>query len=172
MKTSLFARPGSGRVFALVLAALLAVFSAGCASLKPEAPEVSIDAVRLLEMGFAEQRFAIRLRVRNPNNREFVLNKLDYVLELSGSPFARGQLDRAVRLPARGETVIEVPANMRLRDFLNSAAGKLLSGAGPSGRGQLDYRLIGTAQVDDAWNAPFERRGTISLFKNDQWPQR
>lgn len=172
MKTSLFARFGSGRGLVLVLAALLVVFSGGCASLKPEAPEVSIDAVRLLEMGFAEQKFAVRLRVRNPNNREFVLDRLDYVLELSGSPFARGRLDRSVSLPARGETVIEVPANMRLNDFLNSAAGKLLSGAGPSGRGQLDYRLVGTAQVDGTWNAPFERKGTISLFKNDQRPQR
>ena len=169
MKTSPLARPGFLR---LVVLALLVAFFAGCASLRPEAPEVSIDSVRLLEMGFAEQKFGIRLRVRNPNSREFVLNKLDYVLELSGSPFARGQLDRSVQLPARGETVIEVPANMRLNDFLNSAAGKLLAGAGPSGRGQLDYRLIGTAQIDDTWNAPFERRGTISLFKNGDRPQR
>lgn len=144
---------------------VLLVAIAGCASFKPQAPEVSIDSVRLLEMGFAEQKFGILLRVRNPNDREFMLNKLDYQLELSGHPFARGQLDRAVALAAKGETLIEVPANMRLGDFLNSAAGKLLAGAGPSGRGELDYRLFGTARIDDAWSAPFERRGKIDLFK-------
>lgn len=144
---------------------ILLVGIAGCASLKPQAPEVSIDSVRLLEMGFAEQKFGILLRVRNPNDREFMLNKLDYQLELSGSPFARGQLDRAVSLAAKGETLIEVPANMRLGDFLNSAAGKLLAGAGPSGRGELDYRLFGTARIDDSWSAPFERKGKIDLFK-------
>lgn len=168
MKTSLLARQGLWRVWALVF--LVGLF-AGCASLKPQAPEVSIDSVRLLEMGFAEQKFGIRLRVRNPNNREFLLNKLDYRLELSGSPFARGQLERPVRLPALGETVIELPANMRLADFFNSAAGKLLAGAGPSGRGQIDYRLVGTAQIDDAWDAPFDRKGTINLFKNGERPQ-
>lgn len=168
MKTSLFARFG---FFRLVVPGLLALLFAGCASLKPQAPEVSIESVRLLEMGFSEQKFGIRLRVRNPNNREFLVNKIDYRLELSGSPFARGQLDRPVRLPARGETVIEVPANMRLADFFNSAAGKVLAGAGPSGRGQIDYRLFGTAQIDDAWDAPFDRKGAISLFKNGERPQ-
>lgn len=154
------------QLFVRSLAGLvLLVAVGGCASLKPQAPEVSIDSVRLLEMGFAEQKFGILLRVRNPNEREFMLNRLDYQLEVSGQPFARGQLERAVSLAAKGETLIEVPANMRLGDFLNSAAGKLLAGAGPSGRGELDYRLFGTARIDDSWSAPFERKGKIDLFK-------
>lgn len=147
--------------FLLLLAGLLGA----CASLRPEPPEVAIDSVRLLEMGFAEQKFGILLRVRNPNGREFVLNQLDYQLELSGQPFARGQLDSAVTLPALGETLVEVPANMRLADFLNSPAGKLLSGGGPSGRGEIAYRLFGSARIDDTWEAPFERQGKIDLFK-------
>lgn len=153
------------RASRMALVVLLAALFAACASFKPAPPEVSILSVRVLEMGFAEQKFGILLRVHNPNRREFVLNKLSYELELAGSPFARGQLTTAITLPANGETSIEVPANMRLGDFLNSSAGKLLAGGGPAGRSELDYRLFGTAQIDDTWSAPFEKKGLIDLFK-------
>lgn len=146
---------------------LLVLFGvmAACASLKPAPPEVSILSVRVLEMGFSEQKFGILLRLRNPNSREFVLNKFSYQLDLAGQPFARGQLDAQVTLAASAETTIEVPANMRLADFLNSPAGKLLAGGGPAGRGELDYRLFGTANIDATWSAPFEKKGKIDLFK-------
>ena len=153
------------RASRLALVVAVAALLAGCASLKPVPPEVSILSVRVLEMGFSEQKFGLLLRVRNPNSREFVLNRLNYELELAGSPFARGQLTTALTLPANGETSVEVPANMRLGDFLNSAAGRLLAGGGPAGRGELDYRLFGTARVDDMWSAPFEKKGLIDLFK-------
>jgi LEA14-like dessication related protein len=153
------------RASRLALVVFLTALLTACASFKPAPPEVSILSVRVLEMGFSEQKFGILLRLHNPNGREFVLNKLSYELELAGSPFARGQLTTAVTLPAMGETSVEVPANMRLGDFLNSAAGKLLAGGGPDGRGELDYRLFGTAQIDDMWSAPFEKKGVIDLFK-------
>lgn len=146
-------------------AILIGALLGACASFKPQAPEVTIESVRLLEMGFSEQKFSILLRVGNPNNRDFVLNKLTYQLDLSGQPFARGEFDRTVTLPAKGQAMLEVPANMRLGDFLNSAAGKLLAGGGPAGRGEIDYRLSGSARIDDAWSAPFDRKGKIDLFK-------
>ena len=138
---------------------------AGCASLKPKPPEVSILSVRLLEMGFSEQKLGIVVRIHNPNDREFQLNQLDYQLELGGHPFARGALAREVVLPASGETVIEIPAQIRLASFLGSAVGKLLTGEGPAGRGELDYRLYGSARIDNVWSAPFEKAGRIELFK-------
>ena len=143
----------------------LAVLLAACASFKPAPPVVTIESVRLLEMGFSEQKFILLLRVGNPNQREFVLNKLSYQFDLSGQPFARGHFEQAVTLPALGEVMIEVPADMRIGDFLRSAAGKLLAGGGPAGRGEIDYRLSGSARIDDAWSAPFDRKGKIDLFK-------
>lgn len=157
-------RAWSSHLTRLLVLALFGVLAA-CASLKPAPPEVSILSVRVLEMGFSEQKFGILLRLRNPNSREFVLNKFSYQLELAGQPFARGQLDTQVTLPASAETTIEVPANMRLADFLGSPAGKLLAGAGQAGSGELDYRMFGTANIDDTWSAPFEKKGKIDLFK-------
>lgn len=142
---------------------VLAVLLSACATLRPQPPEVSVRAVRLLSAGFAEQNLAIVLKIENPNRREFVLSELDYQLELGGNPFARGRLERQVTLPANAETEVEVPAKTRLADFLGSSAGKLLLGAAS---GKLDYRLSGTARIDGLWSGPFDRRGSLDLFRN------
>ena len=153
------------RIISLLWVFVAAIIVSACASFKPLPPQLSIVSVRPTELSFSEQKFGVLLRIRNPNQRDFVLNKLDYQLELSGAPFATGLLNQAATIPALGESVIEVPVSMRLFDFLNSAVGGLLAGSGPPGKGELEYRLTGTALLDGLWSVPFEKIGQVDIGK-------
>lgn len=155
----------AGAVALLMLAMLGA-----CASLKPRQLQVSVISIRLLEAGFAEQKFGLSLEVQNPNGREYVINRLECELEVAGAPFARGTFNRQVVLAADGRTVLELPVKMRLKEFLNTAGGRLLAGVGPAGKGEISYRLQGSALVDGVWLIPFERTGMIDLFNHDRTP--
>ena len=141
------------------------VLMTACASLRPEPPQLSVISVRPVEMGFAEQKFAVLLRIHNPNRRDFVLNKLDYRLEVDGQAFARGVLDKVLTLPAEGDAVVELPVAMRLGEFLTSAVGQLLVGGGPAGKGQMNYQLIGNALIDGLWAVPFDKKGVFDFSK-------
>ena len=159
------------RVFGGGLTALLLLLVLGaCASLKPKQLQVSVVSVRLLEAGFAEQKFGLTLEVLNPNGREYVINRLDCQLEVAGAPFARGTFNRDIVLAADGRTVVELPVKMRLKEFLNTAGGRLLAGIGPAGKGEISYRLQGSALVDGVWVIPFDRTGMIDLLNQEKAP--
>jgi len=143
-------------------AVVLLLTTAGCASLTSlEAPEVRVTSLQMLESapGSLEQRFAVGLRLTNPNNRAIDVEGLDFELELNGNRLARGVTDNAFELPRLGEAETLVVVTTSLFDVLRQA----LDLAGRS-EGAMDYRVKGRLHLGSGFvrSIPFDREGRIS----------
>jgi hypothetical protein len=154
--------PRSARRRFLQLFAALAL--AGCAGvpvgLKP--PEVSVADISLIGGGLLEQRFIVRLRLINPNNRDISIEGVSFRLDLADHEFARGVSSRPVKLPRLGEATMDVEAVTRLADVLGLARGRD-GKAAPDLAGAISYHLSGQLATGRYVELPFERKGELRL---------
>lgn len=143
----------------ILLIVSLVVLSA-CAGLGGLAhpPEVSVAGLSVAQIGFFEQRFALKLRVQNPNDVELPINGLTFTIELNGQPFLTGLSDKAVTVPRFGEALIEVMATSTLGSAL-----KQLRELQKGGRERIDYRIVGRLNLSGIGTVPFERRGDLQM---------
>ncbi len=130
-------------------------------------PEVSLSGLRVLQVGVFEQRFALKLRIQNPNDVELPINGLSFDIQLNGQPFAHGQSDKAIIVPRYGEALLDVAATSTLGSAL-----KQLRELQSTGRDRIDYRLQGRLQLQGMGSLPFERRGDLQLPTVDSAPRR
>jgi LEA14-like dessication related protein len=145
----------------LALALLLLLAAAGCASVTSlQAPEVQVTSLQLLapEPGSLEQRFAVGLRLVNPNNRSMAVDGLDFELDVNDKRLARGVTNRAFELPRLGETDTTVVVTASVLDLLRQAVDY-------AGRPDvpLNYRLRGRVHLGSGFvrSVPFDHRGLI-----------
>lgn len=134
-----------------VLLSAFALFIAGCAALRPQAPEVALESVKLSRVSLREQHFDLVLRVKNPNAREFVLNALSYNIEVGGKPFAQGLSGQRVLLAAEGETLVELPGIANVGSVFSSLLDGILGG-------EVEYRVFGYADFEGFGRLPFDKK--------------
>lgn len=143
---------------------LLAAVSllAGCTLLRmqgAEPPRVSITSLTLTDLSLFEQRFAVGLRLQNPNEFPLPITGFDYTLALNGEPFATGVSDQSVTVPALGEGEVVVYVSSNLLDTLDQF--RRWQQDPPE---VLDYALTGRLSLADVpVRLPFEYTGQVDL---------
>lgn len=149
------------RTLARVAAMMFLLAAAGCASVSSlEAPDVRVTSLQMLESppGSLEQRFAVGLRLINPNNRAISVDGLDFELDLNDRRLARGVTDSAFELPRLGEAETVVVVTTSVFDVLRQALGA-------AGRrdAAMDYRLRGRLHLGSGFvrTIPFDHQGTL-----------
>jgi hypothetical protein len=80
-------------------------------------PEVRLKALGLQPPGNQGWPLTLVLAVDNPNPMTIKVLGYDYEVWVEGQSVAKGAADRAVILPARGETAVEVPVILKLRNL-------------------------------------------------------
>ena len=75
---------------------------------KPESPVVTLAGLQIVKADFFEQRFALDLRLQNPNDFVLPIRGMSYDLVLNGTSFASGVSASKVDVPALGEAVVKV----------------------------------------------------------------
>jgi LEA14-like dessication related protein len=129
-------------IIQLALAAVLAVL-AGCAAVPIGAtpPHISVAGLRVVEMGVLEQRYALLLRVQNPNDFALPVTGMEFELSLNGHPFANGVSDHAVTIPAYGTQTMRVE--------VVSSLGRIVQQLDElqHGNGGLRYRISGHVKL-------------------------
>lgn len=142
---------------------LFAVVLGGCASMQTplEAPQVSLTDLRLLDATLFEQRYALKIRVQNPNPVALPINGMNFRLDINDVELGRGVSDRAVTVPAYGEAVFEISLVSNFARIVNQIR------ALESGKGQsLRYRLAGGIGVADRLGKlPFDYQGEIGQLR-------
>jgi len=144
-----------GTVVPLLVA--LALSACGAPSVRPLEPRVSVDAVRLLELGLLRQRIELTLKVQNPNPYALPISELDFTALLGDEPLASGSSVQAVNVPARGEARLPVVIELGLSRSL-SRLGQQLGRHGLA----LDYRVTGSVKLSN-WprRLPFDVDGSL-----------
>lgn len=141
-----------------VLLALPVLLSA-CAGLPPREPlRVDVAGIDPLQGQGMELRFAVRLRVLNPNDYPIDFRGVFVELDVRGLPFAAGVTDAAGRVPAYGETVLTVPVGVSAFNVLRQA----LTLYGGSAQ-RIDYRLRGRLDGPEFTPIRFEHQGELGL---------
>ncbi len=138
------------------LSILLLVATLGaCASWAPRDP-LHIDLVGLepLPGEGLEVRFAVKLRVQNPNESAIDFNGVSLQLDINDQPLARGVSDQSGQVPRFGETVISVPVTISAYSVFRQAWGASAHQPGQSLpyqlRGKLADGLFGTRRFSDS----------------------
>jgi len=142
------------RLHALMLSLLLLSLSA-CA-LFPHRDPVNINVVGLepLPSQDLEVRFAIKLRVQNPNETAIDYNGIALDLEVNGHSLASGVSDQRGSIPRFSETIVSVPVSISafsvLRQTLGLSQTQTLDNLPYVLRGKLAGGLFGTMRFVDS----------------------
>lgn len=109
---------------------------------------------------FLQQSFAVKLNIQNPNDRALPVQGLHVELNVGGEQIASGVSDRAVVVPAHGESEFDMTITANLALALLKLADKANSHAN-----SIDYELTGAASIDLPFlrNLPFRQSGVFNL---------
>ena len=140
-------------VHAVILSLLLLSLSA-CA-LFPNRDPLNINVVGLepLQSQDMEVRFAVKIRVQNPNENPVDYNGVALDLEVNGQPLASGVSDQSGSIARFSETILTVPVSVSafsvLRQTLGLSQTQSLNNLPYVLRGKLAGGLFGTMRFVD-----------------------
>ena len=144
LRRTLFIWPGA--LFALALA--------GCAVMPGSDPlRVTVVGVEALQGEGLELRFAVKLRVLNPNDTAIEYDGVALDLELNGKALASGASNQKGVVPRFGEAVFSVPVSISafgaFRQAMGLADGQNLDKLPYALRGKLAGGPFGTMRFTD-----------------------
>ncbi|MVW74926.1 LEA type 2 family protein [Pseudomonas xionganensis] len=130
----------SAPLLRLLLIGLLLLGLNGCSSLGGHDPlQVNLVGIEPLPGEGLEMRFAVKLRVQNPNARAVDFQGVALQLRVNQQPLASGVSDQRGQLPGFGESLISIPVSISAYSLMRQA----WAAAGyQQGRG-LPYELSG-----------------------------
>ncbi|MEQ8692603.1 MAG: LEA type 2 family protein [Pseudomonadales bacterium] len=145
----------------ILFAALLALLTACATPLVDfDTPEVDLVGMRPIKSNGMEARFAVQLRVINPNTRPLNIDGLHYQVYLREQRALSGVSAEAVRIPAYGEGLVELEASAGMLGSL-ALLRDLMSNPPDSG---LPYRLEVKLSVGGSLRAlRIDREGVLRL---------
>ena len=150
-------------VYRGILRLVLLALVTGCSSLpgNPEPPRVNLVGLQLVSMELFEQRYQVRLRIKNPNAYELPIHGIDFRLDINGQAFADGVSNRSVTVPAYGEDVIALEVSSNLIQVFRQ-----LQSLEQSRSPGFEYRINGTIAVGDSGQRlPFDYSGDMQLSR-------
>lgn len=144
----------------LVAAATLPLLAAGCAGLPGQDP-LRVNVVGLDKLpgeGF-ELRFAVKLRVQNPNASGFDYDGIALELDVNGRTLASGVSAERGSVPRFGEALVTVPVSVSAVAAVRQMLGLMNGGV----RGELPYAIRGRLGGGVLGSMPFASEGTLKL---------
>jgi LEA14-like dessication related protein len=134
------------------------VLTNGCASLVGkvvEKPRVELDHVSLKDSDLRGTTAVFVVKVENPNSVDLKVDDIAYRVFLSGQEFAKASTGKAVTVPAKGTSLVELPLPVEYSKILNGLQALLLSKP-------VDYRIEGAAKLS-LFSIPFQKEGQLEL---------
>jgi LEA14-like dessication related protein len=135
---------------------------AACTLLTPKftRPNVSVVSVEMRSGNLLQQNFAVKLNIQNPNDRALPVSGLHVELNVGGEQIASGVSDRAIVVPAFGESEFDMTIKANMALALLKLANKM-----DQQSDSIDYDLTGAANIDLPFlrDLPFHQTGSFSL---------
>lgn len=145
----------------VLAAAACACVLAGCAALGRDPLRVTVAGIEPLKGEGMELRFAVRLRLQNPNDAPVVYDGVSLELDVNGQPLASGVSDTRGSVPRYGEQLLSVPVTVSafsiVRQALGLAAGEVLD--------EVPFQLRGKLAGPVPGGVRFTERGSLNLAK-------
>jgi len=130
---------------------------------KTEPPRVNLVGLQLVSVELFEQRYQVRLRVKNPNAFELPIRGIDFRLDINGEAFADGVSNQSVTVPAYGEQLIALEVSSSLIQVFR----QLQSLENSQSKG-FEYRINGNVAIGDgSQRLPFDYSGDMQFSKQE-----
>ncbi|MDP9090108.1 MAG: LEA type 2 family protein [Pseudomonadota bacterium] len=134
----------------------------GCSLVVPKftRPNVTVISIEMRSGNLLQQNFAVKLNVQNPNDRPMPVRGLHVEMNVGGEQIASGVSDRAVVVPAFGESEFDMTISANLALALLKLTDKAHQHADA-----IDYDLTGEASIDLPFlrKLPFHQGGSFNL---------
>jgi LEA14-like dessication related protein len=120
---------------------------------------VTIADITPLEMTVLEQRYAVKVRLMNPNDAEIAFDGVTFDLEINGKPFAKGVSNQGGVVPRFGEVLIDLQVVSGLQHILQQIV-ELQKGD----RAGVSYRVTGRLHSPGVLGSiPFQSGGELNF---------
>jgi LEA14-like dessication related protein len=126
-----------------------------------EAPQVTLEAVRVVKIAEGRADVALNLRLSNRNEFELPVEVVEFNVALDGRPTVSGRSVHIDPLPAGGEAKVELAGRVDLAAVATAlmAVGSQLP---------VPYTLSGTIRLRNGTAVPFSRKGEIAVARFDR----
>jgi LEA14-like dessication related protein len=139
---------------------LVLILLAGCATLGLREPvKVAVVGLEPLPGEGLEARFALKLRIQNPNETDLHFDGVSVDLELADIDFGSGVSGQRGTVPRYGEALVTVPVTVPFLAIVRQVYG--LTGGQP--RDRVSYRLRGHLGGTGIPGVRFDTRGDLLL---------
>ena len=145
---------------AFAVAAILIITACATPAPRIEAPQVSLESVRVTRIVDGKAELSVGLRLGNPNASALAIKAVDYEITLDNRPAASGHTVRVDTLPAGGEAKVDLAGRVDV-----GAVAVAMMVLGP--QLPVAYTIKGSVTVQDWAPIPFSRSGKIEISKFD-----
>jgi LEA14-like dessication related protein len=120
---------------------------------------VTIAQFTPIEIGILEQRYAVKVRLLNPNDSEVSFDGVAFDLEINGKLFAKGVSDKGATVPRFGEALIDLQVVSGIQNIL-----KQIREFQKGDRVGFTYRIKGQLHLAGGFGSiPFDSTGEFSF---------
>ena len=121
-------------------------------------PAITVADIRLTGVGLLEQSVLLMLCATNPNRTELDVERVRFVLDVSGSALARGTSNTPIRLPPLASTAVPISITTTDRNLGSQVLSTLRTGS-------IAYSLDGAVTLPSLpVDIPFSKSGDLSLL--------
>ena len=150
---------------------LVVAILSSCATLqKGDPPNVRVVGLEPLPSEGLEVRFALKLRVQNPNPNALSYDGMSVELDLDGSGVASGVSDVTGEIPRFSDEVLTVPVSISAFSALRQMIGRVrgAQGEGSALTKPISYSLTGKlGSGSGSFATNFGDQGEIDLFASE-----
>ena len=147
---------------------LVLVFLSGCANLPigDDAPNVRVAGLEPLPTEGLEVRFALKLRVQNPNESTLAYDGISVSLDLDGRGLASGVSNVAGEIPRFSEEVLTVPVTISAFSLVRQLLSRAADASDDTTGEAISYTLKGKlgAVAGQSGATRFRDGGELNLF--------